>query len=84
MKFKVECAFLLENKAYVLARRLDDRDFSLSPSSQLGGVPINCSVTQPRKLKPDGTPDYDIFGFTLSRSEDLSKFSLDQIVELET
>ena len=84
MKFKVEFVYKHESGPYLFARQLQAGDFSLSRSSRLGGVPILPSITQPRKLKPDGSPDLDIFAFVLKEREHADKFSVGQIVELET
>jgi hypothetical protein len=84
VKFKVEFVYPHEHGAYLFARRLELGDFSVSSSSRLGGVPIQPHLSQPRKLKPDGSPDLDVFAFILSQRDDAKRFTIDQIVELET
>lgn len=48
----------------------------------LGGVPIKRSVSQPRTLKKDGSPDLTLFAFVLSSANDLPRVQVGQIVEL--
>ncbi len=84
MRFKVELVCTHESGPYLFARRLEAGDFSLSPSSRLGGVPIHPSLTQPRKLRPDSSPDLDVFTFVLTQRQDADRFSVGQIVEMET
>ena len=84
MKFKVEFVYRHESGSYLFARHLETGDFSLSASSRLGGVSIQPSLSQPRKLKPDGSPDLDVFAFVLTDRQDADRFSVGQIVELET
>jgi hypothetical protein len=83
VKFKVEFVYTHKHGAYLFARRLEDCDFSVSASSRLSGVPLQPHLSQPRKIKPDGSPDLDVFAFILARREDGEKFALGQIVELE-
>ena len=82
MKFKVEFVYRQEHGPYLFARRMEDGDFSVSASSRLGGVPIQPSLSLPRKLKPDGSPDLDVFAFVLTERQDAERFSVGQIVEL--
>lgn len=82
MKFKIEFVYKHESGPYLFARRLESGDFSVSASSRLGGVPIHPSLTQPRKLKPDGSRDLDVFAFVLAGRQDAERFYVGQIVEL--
>jgi hypothetical protein len=82
MKFKVEFVFRQEGPPYLFARQVEGGHFSVSASSQLGGVPIQPSLSQPRALKPDGSPDLDVFAFVLTERQDAERFSVGQIVEL--
>ena len=82
MKFCIEYIATKARPAYVFARQLVPGDFALHQSPCLGDVPIRQSVTQPRALTPQGDPDLTIFAFTLVTANDLSKFSVGQVVEL--
>ena len=84
MKFRVESLFDLEEHAWLLARQMEHGTFSLSPTPRLGGVVIRHFVEQPRKLKPDGSPDFDVFAFELGDRRDRARFSVGQIVELDS
>jgi hypothetical protein len=83
MKFEVEFVYRHESGSYLFARHLETGHFTLSASSRLGGVPIQPWLSQPRKFKPDGSPDLDVFAFVLTNRLDADKFSVGQIVELE-
>ena len=82
MKFQVEFVYERDSEAYVFARQQEAGDFSLSPTSRFGGAAIRPAVSQPRKIRPDGTPDLDIFAFILADRGDIEKFHGGQIVEL--
>ena len=82
MKFQVEFLYERDSEAYVFARRQEAGDFSLSAQSRLGTAALGPSVTQPRKIRPDRSPDLDIFAFVLKDRRDLATFSVGQIVEL--
>jgi hypothetical protein len=84
VKFLVEYSFEIDAQPYLLARRLDSSTFSLSATPRLGGIPIRQFVEQPRKLTPDGSPDLDVFAFMLADRGDSERFSVGQIVELES
>ena len=84
MKFKVEFIYRHETGPYLFARQLQGGDFSLAATSRLGGVPIQPWLSQPRKLRPDSSPDLDVFAFVLTERQDADRFSVGQIVELET
>jgi len=83
MKFRIEYIFHRERPAYVFARQLEPGDFALTVNSRLGGVSIRPSVSQPRTIKPDGTPDLSVFAFVLATADDLPRFAVGQVVELE-
>lgn len=82
MRFRIEFLSSTTDKAYVLARQIDIGEFTLSEKSQLGGMPLTRSLTQPRTLKPDKTPDFSVFAFHLVSSSDVARLSVGQIVEL--
>lgn len=73
MKFKVEATFLVEGTACVVARRMEAGEFSVSPSSRLGGVPLQQLLEIPRKLlRPAHGLDLDVFVFALAEPAALS------------
>ena len=61
---------------FVLARQLEVKDFALTNRSRLGGVPIQPVLSQPRKLRKDGTLDLEVFAFRLTNVSDLKTFSV--------
>jgi hypothetical protein len=86
VKFKIEYVGKFDGKkgkAFLFVRQIEAGSFSLSTSSKLGGVPILPSLTKPRALKPDGSPDMDIYTFVLQSRRDAAKFSEGQTVDLE-
>jgi len=85
LKFQIE--HLVEGAvpdrlAYLIARQLEPGNFSLSEKSRLGGIRIRTSVSCPRKLKPDGTPDLTFFLFTLMDANEIALMAVGKIVEL--
>ena len=68
--------------AIVLARRITPSEFALPEHPTLGGVPIARWISQPRSLKPDGTPDLNVFAFHLVTASDVARLPVGQIVEL--
>ena len=85
MKFRVEALYQIDARPVLLAKRMGTAAFSLSQSTtpRLGGVPIQPFVEEVRRLRPDGSPDLDVFAFALVDRDDSPKFSVGQIVELE-
>ena len=85
MKFRVEGMYEIDAQTVLLARRLGTDSFSLSRSAtpRLSGVPIRHFVKEVRRLRPDGSPDFDIFAFVLDERRDKERLSIGQIVELE-
>ena len=86
MKFRVEGLYEIDAQPVLLARRLEAGTFSLlrSTAPQLGGVLIRPFVEEVRRLRPDGSPDLDIFAFVLDDRRDKERFSVGQIVELKS
>jgi hypothetical protein len=84
VKFKVEFIGKVDSSSFLIARQLEAGHFSVSASSQLGGVPIQQSLSQPRALKPDGSPDLDIWAFVLREPQDAQRFFVGQTIELES
>ncbi len=68
---------------YVFARMLGDANFTLTQSSQLGGVPIEMFLSQPRVLKKDGSPGMEVFAFVLKNEDDRPKLSVGSEVLLD-
>jgi hypothetical protein len=85
MKFRVEGMYEIDAQTVLLARRLGTDPMSLSPSGtpRLSGIPIRHFVEELHRLKPDGSPDSDIFAFVLDERRDRDRLSAGQIVELE-
>lgn len=83
MKFSVEFVYRLGQEAYVMARQLEGGDFSLSASSRLDGAAIRPVVTQPRKLRSDGSPDLEVFAFILANPEDVTSFHVGKVINLQ-
>jgi hypothetical protein len=48
----------------------------------LNGVPIRQWLSQPRKLKTDGSLDDEVFTFALVTAADVASFAINQVVEL--
>ncbi|GAB2881008.1 hypothetical protein ACCI51_18650 [Microbulbifer echini] len=83
MSQKVKIEHILERKPVgIFVRVLDDTKFELGDNPALAGCPIKKSVTQPRALKKDGSPDLDVFCFYLVNGNDKSKFKVGEVVEL--
>jgi hypothetical protein len=82
VRFRIEFQLAREGSSTVFARRLAQRDFTLGPRPCLGRVPIQGHVTQPRALRPDGSPDPDLFAFVLVSPQDLSLLPIGSEVEL--
>ncbi|MFG6446817.1 hypothetical protein ACG0Z6_01025 [Roseateles sp. BYS180W] len=82
MLFRIEYIAQKARPAFLFARQIEAGNIQLSPSSCLGGVPIRQHLSQPRTLKPDGSPDLTVFAFTLVTANDLPKLSVGQHVEL--
>lgn len=81
--FEVEDVFRLTGtNPVVLARRLEERDFRLGEDPRLGGCPVLRWGSQPRALRPDGSPRLDLYAFQLRDREDLERFHPGQRVVL--
>lgn len=81
-EFRVDCVINQGRQALVLATQFDQRDFKISETSLLSGVAIHPILSQPRKLKKDGSVDYDTFVFTLKFQADKERFQAGDVVEL--
>jgi hypothetical protein len=67
----------------IFARLLEERDFTLGRTPTLGGCPVLPYLSQPRALRPDGSPRMDLFAFVLHTRSDVSRFQAGQRVLLE-
>jgi len=81
-RFCVEAFFRRSLDAYVLVRQIDPGDFALADSPMLGNVPIRRWLSQPRKLKSDGSPDFSVFAFVLALGSDADRLHVGDVVEL--
>ncbi len=84
MKFRVESFFEVDEHLFLLVRRMEQGPFSVSAAARLSGVLIRQFVEQPRKLRPDGSPDLDVFVFELADRQDKGRFTAGQMVELQS
>lgn len=82
MKFEIVYIFETQRPVMLFARQVEPGDFTLAQSPMLGGVPIKRSVSQPRALTKDGSPDMTQFAFVLSSANDLPRLKVGQIVDL--
>jgi len=82
MQFKVEYISRPEPSPYVIVRQVGIGSFELGPKPALDGIPVARRISQPRSLKPDGTPDPSVFAFQLLSRADLSRLTVGQVVEL--
>ena len=82
-RFTIESVFTIRGQVYVMTRYLGDESFTMSGQPTLGSVPIENWITQPRKLKPDGTQDPDVFVFVLKNLTDESKIPVGNTIELK-
>lgn len=82
MQFKVEYLSRPKPSPYVIVRQLEAGSFALGPKPVLDGIPIDRRVSQPRALRPDGTPDLEVFVFELVHRADLAKLTVGQLVKL--
>jgi hypothetical protein len=81
-RFCVEAFFRRSLDAYVLVRQIDPGDFALADSPVPGDAPIRRWLAQPRKLKPDGSPDFSVFAFVLASDSDIDRLRVGDVVEL--
>lgn len=82
MQFKVEYISRPQPSPYVIARQVGVGSFELGLKPTLDGIPVARRISQPRSLKPDGTPDLSVFAFQLLSRTDLTRLTVGQVVEL--
>ena len=73
---------VFQDTAHIVARQIDPGDFVVGNRASLNGVPIRQWLSQPRKLKTDGSLDEEVFTFALVAAADVASFAIDQVVEL--
>lgn len=82
MQFIVEYISKPEPTPYVIVRQMGVGSFEPGLKPTLDGMPVARRVSQPRSLKPDGTPDLSVFAFQLLSRTDLARLTVGQVVEL--
>ncbi len=83
MKYSFTVEYVLKSKPTgIFVRQPQKYELELGDSPTLGGYPIKRSITQPRALKKDGSPDLDVFCFYLENCNDRDKFIKGETVEL--
>ena len=81
MRFKLE--YVSTGSApYVFARQMDGGSFTIGLDSRLGGARIKMSLSQPRSLRPDGSPDLTVFAFQLLGASEVSVLKVGEMVDL--
>jgi hypothetical protein len=81
--FEIESTFVVQGRAYVLARSLTQNvKFQVVEGSTLGGQPIEVFVDVPRKLDESGELRVDLFVFALHRPEAMREFTQGDLVVL--
>lgn len=81
--FEIESTFVVQGRAYVLARSLRaNATFQVVEGSTLGGHPIEVFVDRPRKLDERGELRTDVFVFALRQPEAMRDFSEGDLVVL--
>lgn len=81
--FEVEAVLDVGGQTVIFARILAPRDFALNEESRFGGCPIVPVLSQPRAMRPDGSPRTDLYAFVLRRREDGDKFRVGLQVPLD-
>lgn len=82
MNFRIEYISTIRKNAFVIVRQMDKGDFEIRDGSFLGPVELKAGLSQPRALKPDGTPDFDVYAFQPKDKSKLKLISKDEIHEL--
>ncbi len=83
-KFEVEDITPIPGQGYlVLARRLDDVDFSIDEFTRLDSAAIR-HADIPRALDEHGNQRMDLWGFFLANDVDSKRFHAGKVVELES
>jgi hypothetical protein len=80
--FEIGETRVIRRRAYVFARMLEPRGFSLCGQYYLGGFPIEPWIGRPRALSEDGEPRTDLFSFVLRNVENLKALRSGELVEL--
>ena len=77
LRFRIE--EVLADRGIVFARPLDTGELRLSPHATFGLAPVR-HFDLPRKLRADGTPDFELVGFFLRNPADSARFSAGAVV----
>jgi hypothetical protein len=81
-RFQVSETFQVAGRAYVVAYPIEARDFTLSDRAELAGCPIEQWLDKPRSA-PAGEGSGPSFAFCLRASQDLPKFKVGNVIELQ-
>lgn len=81
MRFQIE-AVLEPHIGAVLAKQLDEGDFTLADGSLLGDVPLKTQLDMPRAIDSEGKPRLDVFAFYPLQKSDLALFTVGDVVRL--
>ena len=68
---------------FVFARKLGEGTFDMHENMQLGSVLIKPTISQPRALTADGSPDLTVYAFYLRTASDKSRLEVGSVVELQ-
>ena len=79
--FRVE-SVLQGKTVHVIVRQLQQVPFAILKGSELGTCKLKQSIGQPRALKSDGSPDFDLFVFYLADGNDKNRIVAGREYEL--
>ncbi len=82
MKFKIEFVKNERKNSYVIVRQTSKGDFEIRDGSFLGSVELKALINQPRIIKADGTPDFEVFAFYPKDKSKLRLIAKDEIHKL--
>ena len=80
MQFKVECTDA--RLGLVIVRQCEAGNFELPGKPHLGGIAIHRRLDQPRKLTPEGGPDFMVWGLFPLEPAQAARFHVGDIVSL--
>jgi hypothetical protein len=83
MKFKVEYIQIKRKASFLFARQIESSEnFQVRDGSYLGPIELRSFLNQPRAIKPDGSPDMDVFAFYPKDKSKLKQISEGDILDL--